>query len=218
MDLVGVHHADLLGRERIRKLLDEYAPSSVSIEIMKGLTLEEVEGIVVNTNQRNTHYILRQCALQDIVLPYTSLLLDVLSIIGYEFLESISYAKKNDAQIFFVDQPSFYDKNNISYPVTAIAQNIVNIVGLSNLNSGKKSYEEIKRIYIKGVDKQYCFVGRNVLSISREEFMAEELRELKPDMHIAGISHVYNTNPKALCNQLKDATNRKIRLSEIKIK
>ncbi len=215
MDLVGVHHADLLGRQRLRKLLDEYSPESISIEIMNGLSTEKVESIILNTNQKNKYYILRQCAFQNVSMSYTNLLLDVFDIIGYEFLESINYARENNAQIYFVDQPEFYDKNNISYPVAVIVQNIISIVGLDNLNSKEKSYEELEKIYIKGIDRQYCSVRNNILSGNREDFMAEELRRLKPDLHIAGINHVYNNNPDALCNQLKDITENKIRLSSL---
>ncbi|GEM_PF-5165489 len=240
MKLVGTIHCDLEGTRRLELLLSKLKPQRITIEWPADKSVEEIETAIINSRQLKIEVARNLTDVPNIV---KGLLVDLFANIGYDVLVPIQYAKANGLEIFPVDHPMptlDVSPNDGSSFISALK------AGLGNLppEIERVSYQSFREVFVREFDRAYFdptvfhrldeyLAERNGVSdrselanlkISefeekREDFMTRRILDLKPDLHIGGIAHIFEgyfdrDTFRPLYKRLEDAVSTKIRLCE----
>ncbi|MBI1972140.1 MAG: hypothetical protein HYS53_02465 [Candidatus Aenigmarchaeota archaeon] len=209
MKLVGTIHTDLEGPRRLRRLLDRFQPEIITVEAPAGIPVEESLRIYEERNKRNARLVESLKGPKNIKQFYAEMcMLGV-----YELAVACGYAQGGKAQVYGADHPNYQrlfeyggeetflsvlkkefssmDPRMGSTPLALLRARYIASVdkgysdpqAIKKMESrvapdAKKSFEDIKQLV--GVNPE-----------EREQFMADEIRRRKPQLHVGGIAHVF---------------------------
>ncbi|MEK6963822.1 MAG: hypothetical protein AABX70_05310 [Nanoarchaeota archaeon] len=213
MKLIGtIHHYDLEGPRRLEKLLQRIKPKKITIETPSDRSPEQVERLLLD-RRTQTLDILASVQLPDCV---RALYTEMFSQEGYEAMESILYARKEGVQIYGVDHPEVLktlsiDENMLRRQLEEESRSLPSeVLGLS--------YCQVRPFFVELFDRMYLDKPllisvfskiaerlaqedvdhlRSVMRADepefeevREQFMADEILRINPDVHIGGLMHM----------------------------
>ncbi|MBI4177675.1 MAG: hypothetical protein HY516_04925 [Candidatus Aenigmarchaeota archaeon] len=235
MKLVGTLHNDLEGPRRLRRLLDYLSPEAITIEAAAGFPLDEMVRKISENNRRKSRAVNSINGPQNMKQLYTELC----ELGGYEILVSVEYAGIRGVQIHGADHPQTsvlldYDTDEIFLEI------VKKEFGGMRPEVARIPYSTLRRRYtehfnkgyydphvITAMDQRMSPDAKAALKKAteheglepevREQFMADEIRRKNPQLHVGGLSHVFEGYPLGvtpLFMRLGGIVSERMRLSE----
>ncbi len=235
MIAVGTIHLDIKGPKRLRNLLERYKPIKISIEYPKRQSINEAEQRLLNLQR------IRETQAKNSDLPdnLKQIAIELAKAIGYEIIIPIQYHKEKCIEIYFVD--------HIDRPVICEEKDFAEKfrIGLGDIVEKLKKvpHKELRKYYVQMIDK--CYHNPNLFNKlmedlpeeevkfpeklteeefqeQREQFMADELFRIQPDLHIGGLEHIFREGDfllvPSLYQRLGNAITKRMKLCEFKEK
>ena len=203
MLLIGTVHIDIEGPKRLEHFLNKYAPRKITVEVPKGRSVSEIEYMTLRERENRVKQV-QQAGLPPQV---QTLLEEIEQATGYEAIVAIQYAKRTGAELYFVDIPKIFDiaESNKKITFDESMKHVKNI-----------TYEQFREAYVKAIDsgyfdplalaqilqnvpeeileapaKDYAPILEDKFWDEREQFMADEIARIQPDIHISGLAHIF---------------------------
>lgn len=241
MKLVGTYHWDIAGTARLEYLLARMKPRKVTVEWPVNTTLDDIENRIRMAREERIEAVE---SLTDIPDNVKRLFLDLFSNSGYDILVPIQYARAHGGDVFPVDHPRLLhdiDKDPSNY--SGFIQSLKAGLGEVPPEVAQIPYNLLKQSWSKELDRAYTdpnmfreidqfssqrglslvkgleFLNEPLFEEEREQWMADEIQRLNPDVHIAGIAHIaegYFEQPsfQPLYQRLGNSISQRIRLVE----
>lgn len=224
MILIGCSHIDLQGPERLEKLLGKIRPKIITVEISANLSLDDVADQIIEGRATQ----IQRLKATNMRESYKLLLTEIYSIRAFDALVPIQYARTNGVEIYPVDFPSLEPEAKIFGNEDERLLAILTSLPYSSL------YDQFRNVYISWHERMFYSpeVARDLARLfniretvedkpaeEREQFMAEQILEKNPDMHLGGSAHLIDEQPfpfpvTPLYVRLGDRVSQRIRLNE----
>jgi hypothetical protein len=237
MILIETYHWDIEGSKRLEYLLDKYSPKTMCIEFPENLSLKEFEKQKKIVVDKRTLEINKT----DLPLNFKKILAETINSSGYELFVAVEYSKRTKAKLSFIEHPSLYSelKSGFEGEEDNFLKAILSELTQEDIEKAEAmSYEKYRKKFIAASDelfyKNAIFTIENIpsytqeandkfkaiaLTEKREQFMAEKLIRINPDIHIGGRLHLSEELRKyhpvtPLYQRFGDLVTKKIRLCD----
>lgn len=222
IDLVGTVDLDLNGPLRIwnlleRKFAENKSSGLISLEAPSLLTKREVRELYFQNREKEKEIVLKSSLPEN----FKDLLLEFSESRGYELLVPLEYCEKRGAGYVFVDHPeaafgieadydsygesledisrSLYEHlRNVPYPF--LREAITGETDRAYYNP--KVLEELDAQLAPAAHRMAASFQRssfgNGFMETREQYLAENILESDPDLHLGEMAHIYRNHGKAL--------------------
>lgn len=181
MIYVGTVHIDFKGAERLRKVIRKYKPEVLTIEIPDNLTLKTAVEML-RKNKASLLDALEKARSLDKDLR--SFFREYFSVDGFEV--EVVYALSSHLRVEPIDSPEVLRH-----------EDEIGDFDISKVRKMMRVHDQtVQRVY-DGEDVISEMIGASGSFLDdpefverREEYMAENIRRIRPDMHIGGIEHL----------------------------
>lgn len=239
MKLIGIAHWDIEGPNRLEHILSRHSPRVITIEAPKFSTIKELE-----TRILQNRVILKKFIEQsNLPTNFKQVYQEIMGTERYESIIPILYSSTTSSEIYCVDHPNMKEHYLTKLNIESFNSEMF------NENMKHISCDKLRQAYIKNTDTSYYstqFVYQlienmhpqlNALLLKeseknifkedfieeREQFMAESILEINPDIHIGGMAHIFECysgifSIKPLLERLGDKVSDRIRLCEAYLK
>lgn len=230
MNLIGTIHFDFEGPKRLEVLLAKLKPKSISIEYpTTNESLEDIEQRIINARAKYKR-VLKQLSIPEVLQRFFT---EFFSILAYEAVLPIQYSKARGIKVYPVDHPSMLGK---PFTEEAILEDMRSGLGFIPPQINDFKYDHLRKQFVQGMDKGYydsnvfheidkifpptqpAFIYEPRIAEMREQYMAEQILKINPDLHIGGLDHIFREQSdlpvKTLTERLGDKVSEKIRLCE----
>ena len=205
MILIGTVHTDLDGPKRLERILEKYKPRVITIETPNNISLTD---FIYYEKRR-----INQCKdyVKNLELSENKrkLLLEILDNGHYEATITRDYAQLNNSEIYPVD----IDESQVQELLdeSMMKFGLISILLGSIAGSDLDTFKMLRRRYITSMANFYnSFYNEistthysNPISYNnlqaeiiednfREQFMADKISRIKPDMHIGGYANIFH--------------------------
>ena len=231
MILIGTVHTDLEGSGRLRYLLNLYKPRIITIEIPSQLKHQEEEARIAQIKEKKKLLLEESILYNNISENLQQYLLKHMENQKYEFSEAHGYSKRTGAELCFVDYLPFFEE------IKKIDSNLNADLSEETLQNLRRIFESMEKLSFEDLftlcqsqnDQAYYGSKNDIRSLEefvpkhlieeREQYMADKILQIMPEMHIGGVGHMYDGFEYILpviplYKRLGNAVTKKIRLNE----
>ena len=205
MILIGTVHTDLDGPKRLERILEKYKPRVITIETPNNISLND---FIYYEKRR-----INQCKdyVKNLELSENKrkLLLEILDNVHYESTILRDYAQLNSSEIYPVD----IDESQLQEPMdeSMMKFGLISMLLRSINGSDLDTFEILRKRYITSMANYYDSFYKEISTYHysnpisdnnlqaeiiednfREQFMADKISRIKPDMHIGGFAHIFD--------------------------
>ena len=154
---VGTIHFDIEGPTRLKHLLDTFQPKTITIEAPYTVSLDELADHICKLRVARLA-LLKTTDIPTVIKDYIH---DLITIMGYDLVVPINYARKNSALIYGIDHPNIIPAGEISSipdqePFFKELKDVFEI-SLSSLSIdfSKIRYKDLKLVFVEQMDRGY---------------------------------------------------------------
>ena len=214
MKMIGSNHLEIRGSLLLESLLNKHEPESITIEFPSNYSINEIEELILSPPKVDYLQLL------DMPDNLKKLLVEFHLNRGYDALVPIRYAQNRGMDVYPVDYPDVA-KILMSQKNKEITQEKFN-AKLKNipLQIWQMTYDKFREQFIRETDNVYfnrelfdvqvysalidlLFFDKQIQNIQkifepefaerREEYMAQRILDINPDMHIGGAIHIFES-------------------------
>ncbi|MBI4450867.1 hypothetical protein HY642_02745 [Candidatus Woesearchaeota archaeon] len=219
MILIGTIHNDPQGPNRLERLLERFAPSSITVEYSSNVSLNDAVEQVTRIRARLANALSEPYALKILAgthgafaHTYVRLYRELAAQLSYELDVAARYAKKHDTPIHLVDEPSSCVASEQHRPSDVSCMDRT-LFGISLSSTGaqylrylpsRRRIAALRGLYIRCIDSDYPSpVLERVPDPAREAYLAERIADIRPDVHIGGSGHLKSRSKRSLWRLLE---------------
>lgn len=246
MILVGTVHVDINGPRRLEQVLNTYKPKSVSLEIPSDMDPDELEQFIFGI-RKSTKAAVEDSGIEE---NNSIFIFEAVETFGYEACITIEYCRTNDSTLHFSDHPALnnpwkkYLKEFGDETIERLPQWKEKPLKIKDYESFRRAYtqkmdgfyfvdsafelatdvisrisEEDRKKFTETKVKETKHMNRDFKE-EREQYMAENILRIKPDIHIGGVGHAFKgfvevCSAEPLYRRLGDTVTKRIRLCEV---